>query len=304
MLRFLIVIVLLLTSPLHAESIGVPGTKISLEPPASFRLSSQFTGFERLDLGASIVITTIPGAYEESHSIFNKENLATRGMALVAEDSVTISERPARLLLVDQWVNGIEVEKWMGLFGNEDNTMMIVATYPKTYIQRFRDPMRAAVLSAFWSPEATIGHFDGLPFSIEEGGQLAIQDRLQNMLILKRPGAHTSFVASEPTMIVGPSIGGADTSDIERLAKQRVAQTAAITDLEQVQGAKLTIDDYEAYEITAKARHDKSGEALQIYQFLMVDGNGYYLAEGRVGAAHFEEYLPEFRRIAHSIKIQ
>jgi hypothetical protein len=285
------------------EVIAIPGTKVSLEPPPGFVLASQFPGVQNAELASSIMINELPAPVEGVTAGFTAQGLLSRGMTLRSSEEATVAGRPGRLLSVTQVANGATFEKWMAAFGNSSATVLVVATYPQTLASELRAPMRTAVLSATWNPDAKLDHFDGLSFRIRESEHLKIQNRVQNMLLLSHPSRSPS-APSEPFAVVGSSHSPVQIDDLELFARQRITQTAQISDLRDIRGGSLEVAGRPAYEITAKAKDLKSGESLSVYQFLLVEGDTYYLMQGMVGESRFDEYLPEFRAIAQSLEIR
>lgn len=285
-----------------AEVIAIPGTKVSIEPPPDFVLASQFPGVQNAELASSIMISELPAPVEGVTAGFTAEGLLSRGMTLRSSEEATVAGRPGRLISVTQVANGATFEKWMAAFGNSSATVLVVATYPQTLASELRAPMRSAVLSAIWKPDAKLDLFDGLSFRIRESDHLKIQNRVQNMLLLAHP-ARSPSSPSEPFAVVGSSHSPVQIDDLELFARQRITQTAQISDLKDIQGESVEVAGRPAYEITAKAKDLKSGESLSVYQLVIVEGATYYLMQGMVGKSKFDEYLPEFRAIARSLEI-
>ncbi len=285
-----------------AEVLAIPGTKVSIEPPPGFVVASQFPGVQNTELASSILISELPAPVEGVTAGFTKEGLLSRGMTLVSSEEATLAGLPGRLFSVTQIANGATFEKWMAAFGNSSATVLVVATYPQALAAELRAPLRSAVLSATWKPDAKLDPFEGLSFRIRESEHLKIQNRVQNMLLLAHPERSPSS-PSQPFAVVASSLSPVQIDDLELFARQRIAQTAKISDLKDIQGAAVEVAGRPAYEITAKAKDLKSGDSLLVYQLLLVEGKTYYLMQGMVGESLAEEYLPEFRAIAQSLEI-
>jgi hypothetical protein len=285
-----------------AEVIAIPGTRVSIEPPPDFVLATHFPGVQNAGLASSIMITELPAPVEQVTAGFTSEGLLSKGMTLRSSEDATVGGRPGRLISATHVANGTTFEKWMAAFGDSSATVLVVATYPQTLGAELRAPMRTAVLSATWKADTEINPFDGLPFRIRESEHLKIQNRVQNMLLLARP-TRSPNSPSEPLAVVGSSHSPVRIDDLEAFARQRITQTAQISDLRDIQGESVKVAGRSAYEITAKARDFKSGQALSVYQLVFVEGETYYLVQGMVGESQFDEYLPEFRAIARSLEI-
>ena len=52
----------------------------------------------------------------------------------------------------------------------------------------------------------------------------------------------------------------------------------------------------------ADAEDEESGRPLVLYQVILYEGRTYLLVQGLVGAGLGDEYLPEFKAMAQSLK--
>ena len=62
-----------------AQSVRIPGTSVSLTPPPGFQMATRFSGFERLDAGASIVVTEMAAPFEEVAAGMRGQAAAEKG---------------------------------------------------------------------------------------------------------------------------------------------------------------------------------------------------------------------------------
>lgn len=74
----------------QAVPITIPGTSVSLEPPAGFTVAENFSGLENTQSGSSITINELPlEAYEEISTIFNTDETAAEALL---RQGITIEE--------------------------------------------------------------------------------------------------------------------------------------------------------------------------------------------------------------------
>lgn len=285
-----------------ADIVAVPGTKVSLEPPPDFVLSSQFAGFQNAELASSILITELPAPLEQAAAGFTAEGLLSRGMTLQSSEETTVSGSKGRLFSVTQSANGTTFEKWMAAFGDSSSTVLVVATFPQSVASKLRDPMRAAVLSAVWKPDAEVDPFEGLSFRLRESENFKIQNRIQNMLLLGPPDFKPG-VKAQPIAVVGASLSPTRIDDLELFARQRLIQTADIKDLGEIHGESVEIAGRPAYEITVEAKDSETGEGLLVYQLLLAKGDTYYLMQGMFETVVADEYLLELKALARTLEI-
>ena len=285
-----------------AEHLRVPGTQVTMAPPAGFTFAEQFPGFQRTESGASIMVTEIAGPAVMMQAAMTEEGLASRGMTLIAAEATEISGREAVLVHAGQAAGDVQFEKWLAVFGDDKRTVLLVATFPQAVADSYGDAMRQALLSARWDPSLQVGLFDGLSFRVTETAGLKFTDRMSNAVLLTAGGKDERLSPEEPLAVVGASLGDAPIDDVEAFARWRVTQTAQVTGVANIQGRALTVDGLEAYELTAEASDARSGVAVRVYQLVALNGSGYFLIQGLVGAAHAAEYLPQFAELAASLK--
>ncbi len=84
----------------QATPIDIPGTSVSLEPPAGFTISDNFAGLENTASGSTITINELPfEAYEEVATVFSTTEAATealvrQGIIIEAHTLLDIGEKP------------------------------------------------------------------------------------------------------------------------------------------------------------------------------------------------------------------
>lgn len=290
-----------LASPLAAEVTRISGTRVSLEPPSDFVAAPRFPGFMKAEAGSSIMVTELSAPVAQVTENMTREGLASRGMVLVTSSKARIANRDALLLHATQEVQGATSEKWMVIFGNAAQTVMIVGTYPRPLAATMSEPIRQAMLSARWNPDQEVDLFEGLPFRVAETESLKFAKRISNMILLTHDGAPAAVSPDSPFAVVGTSISDTDLGDLAGVARHRLEQTAQITGLANLQGKATRIDGLPAYEITADAQDSGSGARLVVYQALIAEGRQYFIVQAMVGSAGAHRFLPQFQEIAASL---
>ena len=298
-----LVALVLLGQPARAQSglTAVPGTAVRLIPPASFSPSGRFPGFQDLTTGSSIMVTEIPGPVAEVTAGMTEERLASGGMTLTSRTEVTVSGQSGLLLGVTQAARGVTYQKWLVVFGNASATVMVTATFPQDQAANASEPLRRAVLSTRWTPEASGEvNLEGLPFRVRPPAAFALASRVGNNVILTLGGEPIPRPPGEPFVVVGSAISPVDMPDLAAFARARVQQTASVTNITPRPGTDLTVAGHLAHELTATAT-DARGEPIVIYQAVVRSSDGYTLVQALLPAATAERLLPELRTLTRGL---
>ena len=287
--------------PALAQAVRVPGTKVNLQPPPGFSLAQQYPGFEREADRATIMVTELPGPAADMIRAMTGDALARRGMELVSSSPHVINGHPARLLNVRQSTANGEVRKWMLIAGDSALTLMIVGTFPADSNPDTGSAIQHALLTTSWGAAAP-NAFEGLDFRITPTAKLKLARRVSNMIALTESGTMGSPGSSEALYLVGHSIGRGDVGDLQRFAEERARQTQLTKNVGNFKGRMILVDDLEAYELEAEAVDARSGTPMRIYQVIVPDDTGYFIAQGLSRANRAAELLPEFRRVTASFR--
>jgi hypothetical protein len=289
--------------PAIADPVRVPGTSVSLQPPAGFELAGDYPGFQSAEQQASIMVTQMPAPVAEIRKAMTKETLATRGMTLLSSKEETVGGREALLLNLAQSAAGIDYLKWMLVMGDPKETFMIVGTFPKSAGEEVGAAIRTALLSASLAAAAPSDPFEGLKFRITPTQALKIAGRVSNLLLLTESGNPGPLKPGEPVYVIGNSFRPGGSGDLKVFSEARAKQTEQIGDLENLSGSEITIGGLVAYELLADVKDVKSGTAIRLYQVIAFDGDGgYFIVQGLVGADRAGAMLPEFRRVTESFR--
>lgn len=285
----------------HAQPQPVLGTHVVLQPPAGFVPGERFTGFQREDLEAAIMVTEMAAPYAEMDSLLTGERLREAGMVLRSDEPFTVDGEPGRVIAVSQEVDGLPFHKWMLMFGNDSSTTMVVATYPESTADSLSEAMRLAVMSARQVTIHSRDPFEGLPFRVAEGPRLRFADRMSHALALNETGTLPNPEIGSPFLIVGLSTSEVDLGDVETFAQTRLRQISTLAEIGTVTGGPVTIDGAQGWELLADAVHVEE-VPIKVYQVILSEGGHYILIQAFVDAERADSFIPEFRTIARSLR--
>jgi hypothetical protein len=112
------------------KHVKINGTKCSMVPPSGFSVATNFSGFQNLSTGASIMINELPAPYLTLVNGFTKEALKLRQMTLVSKEKIVFNYADATFFNVSQPANGITYLKQILVFGDASNTVLVNGIYP------------------------------------------------------------------------------------------------------------------------------------------------------------------------------
>jgi hypothetical protein len=288
--------------PAFAQAVRVPGTKVSLIPPAGFSFAQQYPGFERPAEQATIMVTELPGAAADMIRAMSKQALASRGMILIAAQDEVINGRQARLLQVRQKAANGDVLKWMLIAGDATTTIMIVGTFPAAGALVTGTAIQQSLLSTSWASGAPPNAFEGLPFRVTPTARLKLARRVSNMLMFTESGTMGSAGSSEALYVVGHSIGQGSLGDLRSFSETRAKETTLTKGVGNFVGRMLQVDGLNAYELEADASDARSGTLMRLYQVVIPDDTGYFILQGLSRADRAGELVSEFRKITASFR--
>jgi hypothetical protein len=280
----------------------VRGTKVSLIPPTGFTPADTFSGFGQLDTGASILVAEFPIGYAIVSNSFTADTLKSRGMTLIARENVKVDGYSGQLMQVEQVADRQDFAKFILVFGDESETVLLTASMPKNLQNKLAPALKQSLLTAKWQKDKAVDPFNDLPFAITGTPSLKFSDRLINCLAYTEDGMMPVKSTAAPMLVACQSIGSARVSDREQFAKERLAKTALIEKISIESGKAIDINGIDGYEIIATASDSKTKEPVIVYQVLLFESNSYYIIQGRVGSKLRSEYLDDFQTMATSFK--
>jgi hypothetical protein len=277
---------------------------IKLIRPDGFEPAESFDGFQQASTQSSVMAITIPGPFSEVTRGFTSEILKTRGMTLNSKENVSIDGSKGMLISLTQTAYGIEFAKWIVAFGNEKETKMVTATFPKANAAKLSAILKSAVLTAKndTTPPPILGSDVG--FKIAAANRLKLTRVIGKMLLYTKDGTIPAKSPLDPLFIVARSFSEVAISDKKEFATRRLSGIKSIEINSVTTTEKITIDGLDGYEIIADAKDLTSGTPITVYQVMLFKDRSYILMQGIVGTKAGDEYLPEFKAMARSFKQQ
>jgi hypothetical protein len=181
----------------------IPGTRVSLLKPIGFTTAENFPGYQNKSAGASVMVTEIPGPYSEVTKGFTTGRMKARGMTLRSKEEIAVDGREGLLMSVTQRAYGRTFAKWISVIGDEEETVMITATFLKDRESDFSSSLRHVVLNVRWDKSKQVDPFSDLRFTILETDRMEYVKRLGKTLLYSRDGLFPATSPEHPIFVVG-----------------------------------------------------------------------------------------------------
>lgn len=315
MKKILFVIILMLASnPIAAVSktatninktdkyVSIAGSKVSIIPPVNFVPSKTFSGFHEESSGSSILVMEMPGSFTEIAKGMTKEKMLTRGMTLLQKETLKFKGYDAVLLKVEQLQQGIEFLKWILVFGNNQQTVMINGIFPKEYNKTKSEIIKKSVLTANFNSTKIVNKAQGLKFSVNVSNTKFKQaDVLMGSSILYTPDGKVPTQSQDKSLfVVASSIGEVDVPDKKAFSLKKMKQNSPNIEIKDEDIKPISIDNLNGYEISGYSTNPK-GEKEISYQVMLFSEKQYFILVG-LSNNNFDSNLNLFKTISKTFK--
>lgn len=286
---------------LTPEHVHVPGTKVSMIPPAGFQTSPNFAGFQDLSTGSFIMVVEMPGSYYDASIGFTDQALRKQGLSVDQRNEITINGYAGLLIYASQQtVNGM-YDKIILTFGDTSNTVIInggtLINQGNTFSQ-----IETAVLSTYFDKYMTIDPLAGLDFEVDiSNTKFQFGHMMAGTVIYTADGKVPTESEDKSNISIGKSFSELEITDRRVFAMNRFLDLPIIDVLDTSSIKPVRIDRLEGYEIIAEVRDEKTMLPELVYQTMLFDGNEYYLIVGRSNQ-DYEKHIELFRQIANTFK--
>ncbi len=285
--------------------VAFPEVGMAIVQPDGFSKAETFNGFQQPSTHSSIMLTSMPAPFSAIQQGFNADQLASRGLKLLSKVDLTINSQPGFLLHIAQPVYGQEFLKWIVVFGDEAQTNVVTAIFPKERSGDLGESLKQVVLGV--SIAKTIRQdIPTLPFTlIPAPGLIRVPKTaaLGKALAFTKDGRFQPTAPSDPLLIIALSLGTVPVIDPESFATRYLYQTSYTT-IEKIESTlPINLDGLNGYETIAKGTDRKTGLPIKVYQVMLFsEAGGYVIMTGLVGAKNAALYLPKFKATARTYR--
>ncbi len=283
-----------------------PAVELALPQPVGFEQATSFHGFQQSSTSSSVMMTVIPGSFKEVTRGFDQKGLATRGISLLSRQTIKIQKQPGFLLHVAQSAAGSKFLKWIVVFGDDQKTNIVTATFLSENAAKLSAPLKKVVLSVTPSQRAISANVLALPFAVTAVKGMNLVKKLTGIgkvAVFTKDGNMPIGSPADPLFLIAPSLGEVSVGDEKMFATRRLSNYPQADIVTMKSSQPITIDNLSGWEIVADALDRKTKTPLKIYQVMLFSKQGgYVVMTGLVGDQQAERYMPKFKAIALTYK--
>lgn len=283
--------------------VDFPRVGVKLIRPVGFEDAESFFGFTHTEAQSSINVARTPGAVSETAN-FSAAQLAKHGMILQTKTDVEVDGEAGMLFRVTQGA----FAKWILAVGNGDDTVLITAAFPDSTDMTLSNELKAVLLGATFIERTSSVDLPDVGFTLTISDKLKFVERtagMGKMLLFTKDGVVPLKSPDDPVFIAAPSFRRVTIDNEKQDAERRVRQIVSANVNSIVSNDAITIDELDGFEVVASGTNTESAAPILIYQVILYDHDGgYILMQGLVRESESDDFLPEFKTMAHSMTRQ
>ncbi|HEX8417056.1 MAG TPA: hypothetical protein VF641_05565 [Methylobacterium sp.] len=304
-------LVALCTGASAGEPVYPASSRFGFEPPADMVPSRRFSGFERVEGGATVSVVELPpAAFADLEKNFTDENLKAQGFIVASREAVKVAGDVEAVLFTGEQPaaepTGMPtVKKWLLLVGEPSVTGIVIAqTVPGAETE---EAMRAMVMGVRIRPALSLEQqVEALPFRLGDAAGFRPVRVLAGNSVLMTQGPKDQIVDLEqPILVLAQAVQpppGADQRDAFARAALYSNQTMKDFVIERAQSFRQNGTDW--HEIVARAVDLPTNTPVVVSQTIRFAPDGYLRAVGVVRADQREATLSRFREVVDSVQVK
>lgn len=293
------------------EPLAIAGTTVTLAPPDGFTPSTQFSGFENKESGASVLVIEFPPeAYDQiAPTLFGsldkaKAEFAKRQIKVETRSEVDTPNGKIVLLKGEQVANGETYEKWMALFKGGKTVMLTVQAPEDAGLDD--EQVVALVKSVKLGPPQSIAErVATLPYRIEATEPFRIADILAGNTVLLVVGPQNVDPSGNmPILLISPQLSGGPIGDkLDAAAEALLKGTVGLQEATIEKRGPVTFAG--AKGVSFEGSFEEKGLKKRFVQYLSVLPDGKFIRLlGTAKADTFDGLEPAMAKTAASVALK
>jgi hypothetical protein len=301
-----IAVAALAAAPARAEAVFPPGSKVGLSPPAGFKPSDNFRGFEEKLSGAAILTLELPAqAYGDIEKAMTAPALKKQGVIVEKREALALKSGKGVLLVGRQEADGKLMRKWILLGSTPALTALVTVLVPDSAKGTYPD---AAIREALASVEVRDSvpideQMALLPYRVDElGGLRASRVVVPNTVVLTSGPKDTLDATEQALLVISAAPGGPDEAlQRDNFARNLFAGYAGLKDVHILGTDLIRLAGQQTHQLMAEAKDAKTDADIKLVQWVRF-GNGAYLRFlGIAKADNWSDAFPRFRAVRDGV---
>lgn len=296
----------LATAGARAEAVFPPGSKVGLSPPAGFKPSDNFRGFEEKGSGAAILTLELPAqAYGDIEKAMTAPALKKQGVIVEKREPLALKSGKGVLLIGRQEADGKLMRKWILLGATPALTALVTVLVPDSAKGTYSD---AAICDALASVEVRDSvpideQMALLPYRVDELGGLRASRVVAPNTVILTSGPRDTLDATEQALLVISAAPGGPDENLQRdnFARNLFAGYAGLKDVHILGTDLIRLAGQQTHQLMAEAKDAKTDADVKLVQWVQF-GNGAYLRFlGVAKADSWSDAFPRFRAVRDGV---
>lgn len=271
----------------------IPGTKVSIVPPAGFNRAFIFSGFQQDQTSSSIMTASFPGTYNDIESFFTKAWLYENGLQLKSIEKYIINESPASFAIAEQNIYGNIYTKHILALGSNDEIFFITGSYPNSLKNQLDLAIKNSILSVIID----------FPLKENDNFSYSLNNDNSDFILLKHKNDTIEYLINdknnEPECLLTISKHAISEPIDDRISFS--LKTLNRQDIDSISSVKTA--ELSGYELITAPKLTNDESATAFYQLILFDDDGYYLFGGII-YNNYEKNINAIRKLSQTFKLR
>lgn len=283
----------------HFQSAG-----LKVHQPVGMKVSDLFTGFvsENSEAAqATFVIMTNPFSMEESTSNLVSEELRNENTKILFNKDVKVDGKTGEFYLTRQPFQNIELAKYTLVFGDDDFSWIVTASFDVENEESIAEPLLTSLLNLQISDTPRLPPGEDVDFQLTPN-RLILTDGFIDKVVFTVSGIYPVHDSKQPVFQAGKTLANFSEAKHEQMAANLISPSRLFKVNMISSKRPVEIDGLKGFEFVVVGEDLTNGEPLWLYSTTLFGDNDTYLFHGWVSSDNQENYITDFRALTESFK--
>jgi len=281
------------------NSLNIPGTRLSIVPPAGYKVAKGFMGLEKNNDVFIKIYDPYNSNYIKYAQSFTRESLENGGSEVQEYKKMNVSGMPAKYALLENNKGG---KSYFLVFGDSSFSVMVVASCPANKDSDALQ-LKTALMSVTYNKSMKTDPLAGTFFNLDDKeSQYKFAKCKNDFYIYASNGTINDKYTGESILSVLPFTSEYTMGD-ETIARAILSsyQQYGITEAKVKKESQVQVGTLNAMETEVNAKIDN--KKAVIYRLTIVDGKKAILIMG-IATSDFDKNMDAFKNLAHTAKFR